>query len=182
VGWFSKTGLLLHFPINVNHAARFCIEEPYKEIMFMYLGGNAVTDPFQPPTSVGRGHIGKDTDQNVYLSLLFIISLSDHLRPQSVHAMAGENTFNDMIAILPDVIPEGPLIDMSESVLLSVLTRRSERIERNSGREFTRRLRIIQIGRNPWAKSIDIDQKNIKLDQLERTQLKPRLASQVDHE
>jgi hypothetical protein len=84
----------------------------------MYLGGNAVIDAFQPPTSAGRGHIGKDTDDDVYFSFLFIISLSDHLSPQPFHDMAGENTCNNKIAHFPDVLPDGPLIVMSESVLL----------------------------------------------------------------
>jgi hypothetical protein len=84
----------------------------------MYLGGNAVIDAFQLPTSAGGGHIGKDTEENVYFSFLFIISLSDHLRPHPVHHMARENIFPDMIATLPDVLPDGPLIDTSESLLL----------------------------------------------------------------
>jgi hypothetical protein len=90
--------------------------------------------------------------------------------------MAGENIFNNKIGIRPDVLPDGPLIDICESVLLYVLARRRERIERNSGHEFMRCLRIMEIGRNPCAKRIDIDHKNIKLDELESTWLKSRLA------
>jgi hypothetical protein len=68
VGWFRKTGLLLHFPSNLNSAADLCTKEMEKRIIFMYLGGNAVIDAFQLPTSAGRGHIRKDSDENVYFS------------------------------------------------------------------------------------------------------------------
>jgi hypothetical protein len=47
-------------------------------------------DAFQLPTSADPGHIGEDTDENVYFSFLFIISLSDPLHPQLFHDMAGE--------------------------------------------------------------------------------------------
>jgi hypothetical protein len=32
--------------------------------------------------------------------------------------MGGENTFNNKLAIVPDVLPDGSLMDTSESVLL----------------------------------------------------------------
>jgi hypothetical protein len=47
-------------------------------------------DAFQLPTSAGRGHIGKNSDENVYFSFLFIISLSDLLHPQPFHDMDRE--------------------------------------------------------------------------------------------
>jgi hypothetical protein len=53
----------------------------------------------------------------MFASFLFIIRLSDHSCQQPFHDMGGENAVRNNIAISPDIIPDGSLIDTPESVL-----------------------------------------------------------------
>jgi hypothetical protein len=115
---FSARAFFLRFSFVDFYAADFCTKQMQKRRRFMYLAGNAVIDPFQPPTSAGRCHIVNESDENVDFAFLFTISLSEHLHPQPVHDMDGEMAIEYNIAMIPELIPDGSLIDISDTLLL----------------------------------------------------------------